>query len=528
MKTNLPVSKTETVLQESAILISRTDLKGVITYVNQDFSNISGFSANELIGESHNMVRHPDMPPAAFADLWQTIKKQKLWNGTVKNRCKNGDYYWVEANVTPIIENGSVVGYISVRTKPSKRRIEEASTLYAGIKSGQLTLKPGVFHRMSNLSIKLKLIAAVALLFIIPAITTLFGLNALIGGAINLILTLLIGPMILGSILKPMEELRNAIMAIQGTGDLSKRVKVANDDEIGQTTKAFNAMLLTIRGVTREVSKGADTITDASAKLTSVANQVKDNSHQQNAAAAGSAAAIEQMTVSIASVADSIQQVRTTANESLAHTQTANETISKMVGEIDQVESSVNTIASSARAFIQSTVLISQMTQEVRDIANQTNLLALNAAIEAARAGEQGRGFAVVADEVRKLAEKSAGSAHQIDEVTKSISVQAESVEQSIKAGLEHINSTLSFIEDFTMTLSESSGAVKAVNTGMNEIATAAREQAAASNDIAQNIENISQVTEKNSAAVDQTAIAAQDLKMMSEKLKATIAIFKV
>jgi methyl-accepting chemotaxis protein len=262
--------------------------------------------------------------------------------------------------------------------------------------------------------------------------------------------------------------------------------------------------------------------------LTAVADQVKNNSHQQHESAAASAAAVEQMTVSIASVADSIQQVRTTSNESLGQTHTANETISKMVGEIDMVETSVNTIASSTRAFIQSTSLISQMTQEVRDIANQTNLLALNAAIEAARAGEQGRGFAVVADEVRKLAENSAGSAHQIDEVTKSIRLQSESVEQSIKTGLEHINSTLTFIEDFTMTLSESSGSVKSVNAGMNDIATAAREQAAASNDIAKNIELISQVTEKNSASVDLAALAAHDLKIMSSKLKSTISIFKI
>lgn len=528
MKINSPVTNTEANYRESAILISKTDLKGVITSVNSDFVQISGFTEQELVGQSHNIVRHPDMPVEAYADLWQTIKLGKLWNGTVKNRCKNGDYYWVEANVTPIIESGSVTGYISVRTKPSKRRVDEAIALYDDIKNGRKSLTPSLFHRLTNLSIKIKLIAAVAMLFIVPGITTLLGIGSMMGAFINIGLTIVFGPIILRSILKPLDDLRDAIMNIQGTGDLSKRATVFGDDEIGQTTKAFNAMLLTFRGVTREVSGGTDTLSVASAKLSAIADQVKTNSQNQNSAAASSAAAVEQMTVSIASVAESIQQVKATAHESLEHTQKGNETISEMVGEIDTVESSVNTIASSAREFIQSTALITQMTKQVRDIADQTNLLALNAAIEAARAGEQGRGFAVVADEVRKLAEKSANSAHQIDEVTKSISQQSETVEQSIKTGLHHLTTTLACMENFAMILSESSGSVTKVTSGMDDIALAALEQAAASNEIAKNIENISQITEANSVSVEEAAVAARELKMMSQKLKGTISMFKV
>jgi aerotaxis receptor len=528
MKTNLPVTNTESEFKDSAILISKTDLKGVITSANNDFINISGFSEEELVGKSHNIVRHPDMPVEAFADLWNTVQKGKLWNGTVKNRCKNGDYYWVEANVSPIMENGSVTGYISVRTKPSKRRVEEAVALYADVKNGRKTLKPKLYDRATNLSIKLKLIAAVSMLFIVPGITTLLGIGSMMGAFINIGLTLIFGPIILNSILKPLDELRNSIMAIQGTGDLSKRVQVYSDDEIGQTTKVFNAMLLTFRGITREVGNGAETVNTAAGKLTAIANRVKSNSYEQSSASAASAAAVEEMTVSIASVADSIQQVRTIAHESLEHTHKGNETISEMVGEIDGVESSVKTIATSAREFIQSTALISQMTKEVREIANQTNLLALNAAIEAARAGEQGRGFAVVADEVRKLAEKSASSSHQIDEITKSISVQAETVENSIKTSMAHLSTTLECMENFAVILAESSGSVTKVTTGMDEIASAAREQAAASNEIARNIENISQITENNSTSVDEAASASQELNVMAKKLKGTVSIFKV
>ena len=136
MRNNQPVTGVEHELRDGGQIVSKTDLKGVITYVNRDFTEISGYGERELLGQAHNLVRHPDMPPAAFKDLWDTIKAGKPWNGVVKNRCKNGDFYWVEANVTPIFENGKLTGYMSVRTKPSRAQIDAASHLYAQMRAG--------------------------------------------------------------------------------------------------------------------------------------------------------------------------------------------------------------------------------------------------------------------------------------------------------------------------------------------------------------------------------------------------------
>ncbi|MFZ1376566.1 MAG: methyl-accepting chemotaxis protein [Geothrix sp.] len=137
MRVNQPVTKVERRLEEGAYIVSTTDLRGVITYGNEEFIRISGFTQDELIGQPQNIVRHPDMPPAAFEDLWRTIKAGKPWQGLVKNRCKNGDFYWVDANVTVIVEQGQIVGYVSIRSKPTSSQIADAERMYARANAGQ-------------------------------------------------------------------------------------------------------------------------------------------------------------------------------------------------------------------------------------------------------------------------------------------------------------------------------------------------------------------------------------------------------
>ena len=130
MKNNQPVTQKEVHFPPNRYLVSKTDLKGVITYCNDAFVDISGFSRDELIGKSHNIVRHPDMPMAAFDDLWKTIKAGLPWRGAVKNRCKNGDHYWVEAFVVPLKKNGEITGFMSVRTPLSVEKRSAVEGLY--------------------------------------------------------------------------------------------------------------------------------------------------------------------------------------------------------------------------------------------------------------------------------------------------------------------------------------------------------------------------------------------------------------
>ena len=134
MKINMPVTQNEVFLEPGKPIVTKTDLKGRITYANESFVAISGFTRDELIGESHNVVRHPDMPPEAFEDLWNTIKAGQPWRGHVKNRAKNGDHYWVEAFVTPMTVDGRTVGYQSVRNIPKREDVASAEALYRAVR----------------------------------------------------------------------------------------------------------------------------------------------------------------------------------------------------------------------------------------------------------------------------------------------------------------------------------------------------------------------------------------------------------
>ena len=189
MRTNLPVTQQEVMLKDGEIIVSKTDLQGRITYVNQTFLEISGFTEKELIGEPHNLVRHPDMPPEAFADLWDTLKAGRPWVGLVKNRCKNGDFYWVEAHATPVLENDQVIGYMSVRKKPTRAQVdahEAAYRLFREKKQGATRIQFGearnggeLAMKIADTSISKKMVASAVLASLMMIIVGLVGISGM-------------------------------------------------------------------------------------------------------------------------------------------------------------------------------------------------------------------------------------------------------------------------------------------------------------------------------------------------------------
>ena len=345
-------------------------------------------------------------------------------------------------------------------------------------------------------------------------------LAVILGGAL--------GYSIIRGVNRSVGEMRSVMVKMAEDSNLSVRAKVYGQDEIGQTATAFNRLIEGFSGIIRQAIDSATAVSSTAAQLSVSSAQIAQGSQAQSDAAASTAAAVEQITVSINSVAANTEEVRKLSEKSLQQTQQGNQDVSAMVAEIHRVQEAVNQIAGSVKEFVDSTRAISGMTQQVKDIADQTNLLALNAAIEAARAGEQGRGFAVVADEVRKLAEKSAKSASEIDQVTNSLNQKSSLVEAVVQTGLRSLQTTQQQVERVSVVLTAAGEAVLQSSHGVSDIATSVNEQSLSSTEIARNVEKIAQMSEESHAAVQSNNKDIVRLEGLAKGLQTAVSHFKV
>ncbi|MBW8077943.1 MAG: HAMP domain-containing protein [Gallionella sp.] len=346
--------------------------------------------------------------------------------------------------------------------------------------------------------------------------------------ACGVLLAVLLGLSIIRGINRSVTELRGVMVKMSSDGDLSARVKIVGRDEIAQAAIAFNGLIEGFADIIRQVLANADTVSSTAAQLSASSLQIAQGSQLQSEAAASTAAAVEQITVSISAVAANTDEVRKQSEKSLHRTQQGNQDVTVMIGEIGRVQDAVNQIAGAVKEFVDSTRAISGMTQQVKDIADQTNLLALNAAIEAARAGEQGRGFAVVADEVRKLAEKSARSASEIDQVTNSLNQKSSHVEAVVQTGLRSLQATQEQVARVSAVLTEAGEAVLQSSHGVSDIAASVGEQSLASTEIARNVEKIAQMSEESHAATESNTQEIARLEQLAKTLQTAVSRFRV
>ena len=328
---------------------------------------------------------------------------------------------------------------------------------------------------------------------------------------------------------EPLDHLRQGLRDIaRGEGDLTRRLPVNGNDEVGQAAFVFNEMMGNFQQLVSQVRDGAGQVSARVSALSDSADLVSQSSHQQNEKSNEAAAAVEQLVSSISSIAQSAEHVQHQSQESLARANEGNRNLQTLLGEMNVVERAVREMAESVNNFVRNTESITLMTREVKDIAEQTNLLALNAAIEAARAGEQGRGFAVVADEVRKLAEKSSRSASEIDAITANLSAQSVAVRRSIEEGMHHLESSQNAVALVSDVLQATNGSVSEVGQGLDAIAAATEQQHRFSSEVESSIEAIAGMARNNTGAVEQTAGAAHDLKRLADGLSTLVGRFKV
>ncbi|WP_347888770.1 methyl-accepting chemotaxis protein [Nitrosomonas europaea] len=258
MRINMPVTSVEREMRDGEFLVSKTTAKGVITYINEPFIRMSGFTEQELLGQAHNIIRHPDVPSEAFADFWNTIRQSRPWSGMIKNRSKDGSYYWVYANATPIREHGKVTGHMSVRSKPSREQIQAAETLYRQMREGTAKVRivagdvvanswlGALYQRFRHLDLKTRIagFSTVPLLIMAGSAWLMMQgwLNlAFAGMGLSACLASGMGVLLYRCIHQPVDAMIHHLDKM-AQGDYTSQITVYRNDEIGRLTEALKSM----------------------------------------------------------------------------------------------------------------------------------------------------------------------------------------------------------------------------------------------------------------------------------------------
>ena len=520
MKKNLPVSGKELDYRDEQRIISLTDAKGIITYVNKDFCDIAGFSEAELIGRNHNVVRHPDMPAAAFQDLWDTIKTGKPWIGIVKNRCKNGDHYWVSAYVTPVYEGSQVVGYQSVRTKPKREWVERADRLYKVLNGEKSSFKWPTFSMRGKNTLAMLMI------------TWLFAGLAIYAGAS---VAIMLGAALVGSLVawllasymtRALEKTATEARQIY-SNDVGTLVYGDAANEVGQIQLAMAAMQSRRTTLVTRMGNVASDLTSLGREAASIAETTRDDVERQQFKLDEASVAINQMAASVAEVAESAAQTAQACEESDEQALQGRLIVKQMSDSISALVDSINEATNEIRDLHQSSSEIGKLVDVIRDVAEQTNLLALNAAIEAARAGDHGRGFAVVADEVRSLAIRSQESTEEIENVISKMHQGVEKAVAVMEKDQAQVKGTLLQADQARLALDSIVKSADTIAQMSTQIAAATEEQTSVSGEVRDSFSAINEVAAATTEAAAENLQASRKLTETSKALSATVNQFK-
>lgn len=519
MRTNLPITQHEIKMREGGRLITTTGLKGVITYCNDEFVEISGFSEAQLIGQAHNIIRHPDMPQAVFSDMWRYLKAGKAWMGVVKNRAKNGDHYWVSAYVTPIRENGQMVGYESVRVEPTREDIARAETLYGRIAADKSAVKPSS-HVLSLMTSGWPLVLSLALSLIALA----FEQTWIAAG-------LIVSGHLLGAFIfqKSLTGRLKRLIGLRPQAFHDPLVARTYSDESG----IFSQLAMLLISEDARVRTALARIDDQAELLYAQARASYDYISAGAQAIGRQRAETDQTASAITEMTASIQEVTETMLGNAREAETADrlaiigsERSSEALIAIEQLVTRVNGIGQAISRLGESTKSIGEAASLISEIAEQTNLLALNAAIEAARAGEQGRGFAVVADEVRSLASRTRESTVRIQEVIDDFRLQVDTAVQATQEGEEVAGQGLEKVREAESSLRDIVTSIQAISDSFISMSAAFEEQNQVSEEINHQIINIAELADHSEEQAASAKHSSDSLSAMSRGLKDLVSRF--
>jgi aerotaxis receptor len=508
------VTQREFIIDDGSTLVSTTDLKSRISYCNPGFVAVSGYAREELIGQPHNLIRHPDMPAEAFRDMWDTLEAGEPWTALVKNRRKNGDHYWVRANVTPVIEGGHITGYMSVRTKPARSEVEAAEALYARMRGeaaaqrlvttlhrGELVMRSAggwmQRHLHPGLGARVGLAAGAAPLAV-SAGAVLAGASALpvlAGGAVVALAT---GLGLRALCTRPMKN-ATAIANRMAAGDLSPCAGTAQFDEVGRLMRGLAQLNVNLQAIVGDVRREVEGIHTASREIASGNHNLSSRTESQAGSLQETAAALEQITATIRQNAGAARSAADVAQQATDVARRTGSSAGDAMRRMDEIK--------------QASGRIGEIIGVIDGISFQTNILALNAAVEAARAGEAGRGFAVVAAEVRHLAQRTSGAAREIKAL---IEDSAHKVEAGTK-----------LVADTGATVQQTLDAVQRVTQLVSDISLASEQQSTGVVQVNAAVANLDTLTQQNAAMVEELAAAANSLSGQAEVVSEAVRIFR-
>ena len=499
MRINQPVTQQRVPVTTDATILSTTDPKGRITYINEEFERISGYDRAELLGQPHNIMRHPDMPRTAYHQMWSCLRAGRSWMGMVKNRCKNGDYYWVHAYATPILdEHGAIVEFQSVRlAPPSETAVERAEAIYAQLRAtepnqGELAPTPspkrafGLRDRFLALLLPAPLVASLA---------ALAGLPPLVLVALSIIAAALSAY----GLQRLWRRLATTVAESQQLIDdpLAERVYGDRNDEIAHLRLAMLKLRTEMSAVPKRLANVTDQLQQVGAQAGEAVAETRVQVQQQTAETLQVASAMEEM-------AQSVQEIARNASVGAQTSERVREQADRGMETVQQSADAVRTLAERMKG---SSLVTHQVAEEakrigaaldlIQEITEQTHLLALNATIEAAGAGEAGRGFSVVAEEVRVLADRTSAATGEIKKITHSLQEGTDRAVAAMDESSERAAHSLTLADESHHALEAIRAAVASMQEMSLQIASATEQQSATTEQINANISNIDQLAQQ-------------------------------